>query len=158
MISEKGEQKISEVTVAQAYSGLRGIKAFVCDTSSVSADKGLIIRGIPLLEMTHVLPEEVFYLLLTGKLPDRAGLQELQEGAVERRKQPTPGAAPHRECVELAEQGTLPRVGSRHGGLRRGGVDVLHGGRTRRQAVTRRREQRGNRPRTVRATVTPPTQ
>ena len=79
LISEKGEQKISEVTVAQAYSGLRGIKAFVCDTSSVSADKGLIIRGIPLLEMTHVLPEEVFYLLLTGKLPNKVELQELQE-------------------------------------------------------------------------------
>ena len=79
LISEKGEQKISEVTVAQAYSGLRGIKAFVCDTSSVSADKGLIIRGIPLLEMTHVLPEEVFYLLLTGKLPNEVELKELQE-------------------------------------------------------------------------------
>ena len=57
LISEKGNEKISEVTVAQAYSGLRGIKAFVCDTSSVSADKGLIIRGIPLLEMTHILPK-----------------------------------------------------------------------------------------------------
>ena len=79
LISEKGGEKISEVTVAQAYSGLRGIKAFVCDTSSVSADKGLIIRGIPLLEMTHALPEEVFYLLLTGKLPNDSELKELQE-------------------------------------------------------------------------------
>ena len=79
LISEKGNEKISEVTVAQAYSGLRGIKAFVCDTSSVSEDKGLIIRGIPLLEMTHILPEEVFYLLLTGKLPTNSELEELQE-------------------------------------------------------------------------------
>ncbi len=47
LIVEKGDQKISDVTVAQAFSGLRGIKAFVCDTSSVSAEKGLIIRGIP---------------------------------------------------------------------------------------------------------------
>ena len=45
LIVEKGDQKISDVTVAQAFSGLRGIKAFVCDTSSVSAEKGLIIRG-----------------------------------------------------------------------------------------------------------------
>ena len=79
LISDKGDQKISEVTVAQAYSGLRGIKAFVCDTSSVSAEKGLIIRGIPLLEMTDVLPEEVFYLLLTGDLPNESELKELQE-------------------------------------------------------------------------------
>ena len=79
LISDKGDQKISEVTVAQAYSGLRGIKAFVCDTSSVSAEKGLIIRGIPPLEMTHILPEEVFYLLLTGYLPNDSELNELQE-------------------------------------------------------------------------------
>ena len=46
LIKEKGDEKISDVTVAQAYSGLRGIKAFVCDTSSVSAEKGLIIRGM----------------------------------------------------------------------------------------------------------------
>ena len=78
LISDKGDQKISEVTVSQAYSGLRGIKAFVCDTSSVSADKGLIIRGIPLLDITHIMPEEVFYLLLTGKLPNELELKELQ--------------------------------------------------------------------------------
>ena len=79
LIAEKGKQRISEVTVAQAYSGLRGIKAFVCDTSSVSAEKGLIIRGIPLLEMTHISPEEVFYLLLTGKIPNNTELKGLQE-------------------------------------------------------------------------------
>ena len=61
LIAQKGSEKISEVTVSQAYSGLRGIKAFVCDTSSVSADKGLIIRGVPLLEITHISPEEVFF-------------------------------------------------------------------------------------------------
>ena len=65
--------------MAQAYSGLRGIKAFVCDTSSVSAEKGLIIRGIPLLEITHILPEEVFYLLLCGKLPNKLELEDLQK-------------------------------------------------------------------------------
>ncbi len=78
LISDKGDQKISDVTVSQAYSGLRGIKAFVCDTSSVSADKGLIIRGFPLLDIIHIMPEEVFYLLLTGKLPDELELKELQ--------------------------------------------------------------------------------
>ena len=79
LIAEKGEKIISDVTVAQAYSGLRGIKAFVCDTSSVSAEKGLIIRGMPLLEITHILPEEVFYLLLCGKLPNKLELEDLQK-------------------------------------------------------------------------------
>ena len=79
LIVEKGDQKISDVTVAQAFSGLRGIKAFVCDTSSVSAEKGLIIRGIPLLEITHILPEEVFFLLLTGRLPNEDELADLKK-------------------------------------------------------------------------------
>ena len=79
LISEKGSEKISEVTVSQAYSGLRGIKAFVCDTSSVSADKGLIIRGIPLLEITHISPEEVFFLLLTSRLPNKEELKNLEQ-------------------------------------------------------------------------------
>lgn len=78
LIATKGDQKISEVTVAQAFSGLRGIKAFVCDTSSVSADKGLIIRGMPLLDITHISPEEVFYLLLTSRLPNDAELSDLK--------------------------------------------------------------------------------
>ena len=69
VLKEKGDKKIGEVTVSQAYSGMRGIKAFVCDTSSVSADKGLIIRGKPLLDITDITPEEVFFLLLTGDLP-----------------------------------------------------------------------------------------
>ena len=79
LIIDKGDEKISDVTVAQAFSGLRGIKAFVCDTSSVSADKGLIIRGIPLLEITHILPEEVFFLLLTGRLPSKDELADLKK-------------------------------------------------------------------------------
>ena len=88
LISEKGSEKISDVNVSQAYSGLRGIKAFVCDTSSVSADKGLIIRGIPLLEITHISPEEVFFLLLTSRLPDEKELDDLKKGFSEHVKVP----------------------------------------------------------------------
>ena len=79
LIADKGDKKISDVTVAQAYSGMRGIKAFVCDTSSVSADKGLIVRGIPLLDITHILPEEVFFLLLTGRLPEESEQADLKK-------------------------------------------------------------------------------
>ena len=78
LVSKNGESQISTVSVAQAYSGLRGIKAFVCDTSSVSSDKGLIIRGYPLLDIVHILPEEVFFLLLTGRLPNSEELSDLQ--------------------------------------------------------------------------------
>ena len=62
ILNESGSKVISEVTVEQAVKGMRGVKSLICDTSSVSAEKGLIIRGIPLLEMTHILPEEVFFV------------------------------------------------------------------------------------------------
>ncbi len=78
IVEEKGDHVISNVTVQQAYGGMRGVKGLVCDTSAVSADKGLIIRGIPLLDITHILPEEVFHLLLTGELPEEEALKDLQ--------------------------------------------------------------------------------
>ncbi|MFQ6604071.1 MAG: citrate (Si)-synthase [Fidelibacterota bacterium] len=83
ILEEKGSKEISSVTVAQAYGGMRGVKGLTCDTSSVSADTGLIIRGYPLLEITHILPEEVFYLLLIGDLPDEEALRDLQRQLTE---------------------------------------------------------------------------
>lgn len=79
LLEKKGIKDISSVTVNQAYGGMRGVKGLVCDTSAVDPDKGLIIRGRPLLEITDILPEEVFYLLLTGELPDEAALKDLQK-------------------------------------------------------------------------------
>ena len=58
---------------------MRGVKSMLCDTSAVSADEGLIIRGYPILQITNKLPEEVFYLLLTGDLPDQLQLSDLQD-------------------------------------------------------------------------------
>ena len=78
LLKEKGDKVVSNVTVAQAYGGMRGVKGLVCDTSAVSPDSGLIIRGRPLLEITDILPEEVFYLLLTGDIPDEGALKDLQ--------------------------------------------------------------------------------
>ena len=78
ILDQNGDSVISEVTVAQAIKGMRGVKGLVCDTSAVSADKGLIIRGHPVMDITHILPEEVFYLLLTGDLPNQEQLADLQ--------------------------------------------------------------------------------
>lgn len=78
-VKEHGATKVSEVTLAQAYGGLRGVKGLVCDTSEVPPDKGLIIRGIPLGEITDKLPEEIFYLLLTGELPNDEELKEIHD-------------------------------------------------------------------------------
>ena len=80
--------KISDVSVIQAYGGMRGVKSMVCDTSEVPPDRGLMIRGIPIGELTEKLPEEIFYLLVTGELPDAASLKALQKDLAERSRVP----------------------------------------------------------------------
>jgi len=83
-----GDKKISDVTVAQAYGGMRGVKAMICDTSVVYPDKGLVIRGYPLLDITDKWPEEILYLLLTGELPDKRAVTALQKELADRSKVP----------------------------------------------------------------------
>lgn len=78
ILAKNSSRVISEVTIEQLFGGMRGIKALVCDTSEVALDSGLIIRGIPILELTEKFPEEIFYLLLTGELPDHEALVDLQ--------------------------------------------------------------------------------
>ena len=77
-VKAHGDKEVSKVTLAQAYGGLRGVKGLVCDTSEVPPDKGLIIRGIELGKITDKLPEEIYWLLLTGELPNEAELKEIQ--------------------------------------------------------------------------------
>lgn len=79
ILAEHGDTPISEVTVRQAFGGMRGVKALVCNSSYVDPDKGLFIRGIPISELKTRLPEEILFLLLTAELPDEEGLVTLQE-------------------------------------------------------------------------------
>ncbi len=78
MVKENSDTVVSEVTIAQVYGGMRGVKSLLCNTSLVEPDKGLIVRGIPISDLTDKLPEEIFFLLLTGELPDSAAMKKLQ--------------------------------------------------------------------------------
>jgi citrate synthase len=73
-----GKKVISDVTVEQILGGMRGVKSLICDTSEVGLDTGLIIRGMPILELTNKLPEEILWLMLTGELPNAEELKDLQ--------------------------------------------------------------------------------
>ncbi len=88
LVTEHGTKVISEVTVTQAFGGMRGVKALICDTSLVEPDRGLIIRGMPIADLTDRLPEEIFYLLCTGELPDKAALADLQKEFTRRSRVP----------------------------------------------------------------------
>ncbi|HUX07193.1 MAG TPA: citrate (Si)-synthase [Acidobacteriota bacterium] len=79
---------ISEVTVAQAYGGMRGIKGMICDTSYVDPEKGLIIRDYPIGDLTEKLPEEILCLLMLGELPSDEMVADLQSEMNKRAKVP----------------------------------------------------------------------
>lgn len=83
-----GDKIISEVSINQLFGGVRGVKALICDTSEVDPMQGLIIRGLPILDLVHKLPEEIFYLLLTGDLPDATALKDLQMQLQKRQEVP----------------------------------------------------------------------
>lgn len=87
-LKEHGDKVVSEVTLAQAYGGMRGVKAMVCDTSEVPPEKGLLVRNIPIGELTDRLPEEIFYLLCVGKLPPKEDLEDLKAEYRKRGKVP----------------------------------------------------------------------
>lgn len=89
IVADHGATVISEVTVAQLYGGMRGVKGLVCDTSVVEPDKGLVVRGIPIGDLKERLPEEIFYLLCTGELPDAAALASLQQELRQRAEVPS---------------------------------------------------------------------
>ncbi|MGA2667359.1 MAG: citrate (Si)-synthase [Ignavibacteria bacterium] len=88
LIENYGTKVISDVTVGQLLGGLRGVKSLLCDTSEVIVDQGLIIRGYPIKELTEKLPEEIYFLLLTGDLPTKAELEDLQSELKARSKVP----------------------------------------------------------------------
>ena len=79
LMKQHGDHVISQVSVAQAIGGMRGIKGMVCDTSVVEPDKGLIIRGYPIMKIREKLPEEIFWLLITGEMPSADELKQFQD-------------------------------------------------------------------------------
>ena len=88
LVQTHGDTKISDVTVAQAYGGMRGVKGMVCDTSEVPPDVGLLIRGTPIAEQSDRTPEDVFYLLCTGEMPSSRDSRALQQDLAERARVP----------------------------------------------------------------------
>lgn len=87
ILKEHGDMKISDVTVAQAYGGMRGVKCMVWETSELDPIEGIRFRGFTIPELREKLPkapggeeplpEGIFYLLLTGELPTDEDVGEI---------------------------------------------------------------------------------
>jgi citrate synthase len=90
LLASHGNTSIAEVTVSQAYGGMRDIKCMVTETSSVDPQEGIRYRGMTIPELqaklpkapkgTQPLPEGVFWLLLTGEVPTVAQVAEVTAG------------------------------------------------------------------------------
>ena len=88
VVQTVGNKSLGESTVAMAYGGMRGLKCMVCDTSEVPPDRGLLVRDIPIGDLTDKLPEDIFYLLCTGDLPDARSRKDLRDDLAARARVP----------------------------------------------------------------------
>ncbi len=79
LVKERGDVKVDEVTIAQVYGGMRGIKSLVTDISFVDPDEGIRFRGYTIPETLAMLPKPpaskvpfvggLYYLFLVGDVP-----------------------------------------------------------------------------------------
>lgn len=79
IIEKYGSETIGEITVANAYGGMRGVFALVTEISHVDPDLGLLIRGYTVDELLEKLPRPegslfpltggLYYLLLVNEFP-----------------------------------------------------------------------------------------
>lgn len=76
---QHGNFKLGEVTIDQAYGGMRGIKGLVTETSVLDPNEGIRFRNYTIPECQEKLPkapggmeplpEGLFWLLVTGNIP-----------------------------------------------------------------------------------------
>jgi citrate synthase len=97
MLKTHGNVVIDQVTISQAYGGMRDIKSMIWETSLLDAQTGIQFRGfsIPQLQEnlpkgkgTEPLPEGLFWLMLTGEIPTEAEAQWLSDEWERRRNIP----------------------------------------------------------------------
>ncbi|MEI8278768.1 MAG: citrate (Si)-synthase, eukaryotic [Bacteroidota bacterium] len=79
LLEQHGNKVMDQVTVAQAYQGMRGIPGLVTETSLLDANEGIRFRGYSIPELrekmpkaeggSEPLPEGLFYLMLVGEIP-----------------------------------------------------------------------------------------
>jgi citrate synthase len=78
---DHGDVVIGQVTIDQVLSGMRDIPALLTETSKLDANEGIRFRGYSLPELQkklpkldeagEPLPEGLFYLMMTGEIPEK---------------------------------------------------------------------------------------
>jgi citrate synthase len=99
LLKEHGAVKISDVTIAQAIGGARGVRCLVTDISYLDPNEGIRFRGYTIPETLEALPkvpgaempyvEGHIWLLLTGDIPTENEVKELAKDLQKRAKVPS---------------------------------------------------------------------
>eukprot|EP00818_Percolomonas_sp_WS_P003890 CAMPEP_0117435900 /NCGR_PEP_ID=MMETSP0759-20121206/725_1 /TAXON_ID=63605 /ORGANISM="Percolomonas cosmopolitus, Strain WS" /LENGTH=462 /DNA_ID=CAMNT_0005227473 /DNA_START=223 /DNA_END=1611 /DNA_ORIENTATION=- len=87
--AEYGNRVLTEATIDMAYSGMRGIKSLVTETSVLDPNEGIRFRGLTIPECQErlpkakdgeqPLPEAMFWLLITGDVPTQSQTDALSK-------------------------------------------------------------------------------
>lgn len=98
LYKEYGDVVVDEVTIGKIYGGMRGLKSLVTDISYLDPEEGIRYRGYTLQEVFDRLPkppgadmpyvEGLFYLLLTGDMPDEKQVSDVLDEFNQRRLLP----------------------------------------------------------------------
>jgi len=91
---EHGSTSLGEVTIEASMGGMRGLKAMLWEGSVLDPAEGIRFHGMTIPECqeklptgktgTEMLPESMFWLLLTGKVPTEHQVRELSKELAER--------------------------------------------------------------------------
>ena len=89
LVEEYGDVKVGDVTIAQVYGGMRGVRALVTDISYVDPQEGIRFRGHRVPDALESLPKPspdampyvggLYYLLLVGDVPSEEQALEVED-------------------------------------------------------------------------------
>jgi citrate synthase len=95
LMKDFGNVVVDQITISQIIGGMRGVKSLVTDISYLDPMEGIRYRGFTLPEVFDKLPrppgaempyvEGLFYLLLTGDIPNAEELNEIVDEFNKRR-------------------------------------------------------------------------
>lgn len=95
---QRGNEIVTQVTLNDLYSGLRGCKLLICETSLLDPHEGIRFRELTIPECQKLLPkaddgaqplpEGLLWLLLTGDIPTRDQVRTLSYDLAKRAQVP----------------------------------------------------------------------
>ena len=97
-VKAHADKKIGDVTVGQVIGGMRTLRSMVWEGSVLDADEGIRFHGRTIADCqkelpkgtsgTEMLPEAMFWLLLTGKVPSTGQVRAFSRELAEKSKLP----------------------------------------------------------------------